>query len=97
MPNPDAMSASGTRADTAGMPTRPLPEPGSPAQQRAVMGGLPEVNVVYEVWDNQGLMREVARMKADIQVLAVYAREQATKHNALLQDTSDAMASWRRA
>ena len=55
------------------------------------MGPLPDIRVVYEQWDTQGQMREIAKLKAEMHVLATYTTEMAKKHNALFEDTSNAM------
>ena len=50
---------------------------GSPARLRAYMGPLPDIRVVVEQWDLQGMMREIAKLKAEMHVLAGYTTEMA--------------------
>ena len=55
------------------------------------MGPLISPAITYQVWDVQGLTREVARLNTEMKALHDYTIELAHKHNFLLNDTSNAM------
>ena len=63
----------------------------SPAVKKAKMDAMATPTVVHEHWDQQALIREVARMKAQLHVLTDYAQTLGMKHNLFVDDTAAAM------
>ena len=53
---------------------------------------MPVPLIVPEVWDLQGLIREVARLKAQQHVLTQYTQTVADKHNTFVENTAVALA-----
>jgi len=51
--------------------------------------------IVHETWDHQALFREVARMKAQINVITDYVQSMGVKHDGFVDDTAAALQSRR--
>ena len=103
MPSRPLPGASGAAASAAATPPgmespqrfhqAPMGDPGSgsPAVKRAKMGPMAQPVVVNETWDQQGLMREVAKSKALIISLTEHVQGFTAKYNLFVDDAAQAL------